>query len=72
MCNTHVVRNGEFMGAGWWTGIQTYNQVKQFQKGLNLKSKLPATLALHKAWNRIYNVRINKKSAQKNNNFFSL
>lgn len=21
---THIIRDGEFMGAGWWTGIQTW------------------------------------------------
>lgn len=21
---THIIRNGEFMGAGWWAGIQTW------------------------------------------------
>ncbi len=36
---THIIRNGEFMGAGWWTGIQTWIGEQWDKKGdLTLKS----------------------------------
>lgn len=36
---THIIRNGEFMGAGWWTGIQTWVRDKCNQgESLTLES----------------------------------
>lgn len=30
---THIIRNGELMGAGWWSGIQTWVRDKCNQEG---------------------------------------